>query len=326
MNTNLTLPLQKALLIVLTAALVFLGFAPYARADRGGIPNYHANYRAFLNPGHQYKYTSGYYSTTELQEIINQLLIYLAQLQDLQDEEDDNTYDSDVEVKTLAATDIDGDEATLRGEVTDFNSSSYATVWFQHGYSQRSLHSSNSVTIDDDEDGLFTLPLDNLIEDRSYYYRAVARDDDGDVDYGELRHFITDGSNYDDTDGTDNEPDVDTDSANDIDDDSVTLRGSVDMNDFEDGLVFFIYGESENQIDDIENDFDTYNDIDEDGVNLQKVTVDSGLDDDDYYEEGISGLDEDTDYFFRLCVEYEDEDTDEVLACGTTEDFTTDEF
>lgn len=330
MNTNLTVPLKKAVLVVLTAGLVFLGFAPYARADRGGIPNYHANYRAFQNPGHQYYYTSASYNTSELHEIINQLMIYLAQLRQLQDVDDsDYDYDdSEVEVETLSPTDIDGDEATLHGEVTDFNSSSYATVWFQHGYSQSSLRNTNTAKIYDDEDGEFTLPLDNLTEDRTYYYRAVARDDDGDIDYGALRHFVTDDSSYDDNDDYDyyDAPDVETDSADDIDHNSATLSGSVSMNDFTDGLIFFVYGEDEDQIDDIEDDYDTYSDIDEDGDNLQKITVDSSLDDDDYYEEGISGLDEDTDHFFRLCVEYEDEDSDDVLTCGTTEDFTTDEF
>lgn len=123
----------------------------------------------------------------------------------------------------------------------------------------------------------------------------------------------------------DDEPEVETESAKNIEDNEAELRGSVDMNDFEDGDVFFVYGEDEDMIEDVEGDFDSYRDVDEDGDDLRKVRVDTGLDDDEDYEETITGLDEDTDYYFTICVAYEDDDDDEVLTCGDVEDFTTDD-
>lgn len=122
----------------------------------------------------------------------------------------------------------------------------------------------------------------------------------------------------------DDEPEVDTDSARNIDDDRAELRGSVDMMDFEDGEVFFVYGEDESQIEDVEDDYDSYRDVDEDGDDLQKVRVDSNFDGDDDFRETVTGLDDDTDYYFQICVGFEDEDNDDVIICGGVEDFTTD--
>ncbi|OGG41971.1 hypothetical protein A2837_02055 [Candidatus Kaiserbacteria bacterium RIFCSPHIGHO2_01_FULL_46_22] len=133
---------------------------------------------------------------------------------------------------------------------------------------------------------------------------------------------------YDDDDNDDNdedEPEVETDSATDIEGDEARLRGSVDMNDFEDGEVFFVFGTDEEQVEDVQDDFDSYGDVDTDGEDLRKVRVDTSLDDDEDYEVRVSGLDEDTRYYFSICVGYEDEDDDEVLACDSVDDFTTDD-
>ena len=128
-----------------------------------------------------------------------------------------------------------------------------------------------------------------------------------------------------DSSSDDDEPEVETDSADNIEHNEAELRGSVDMMDFEDGEVFFVYGTDEDAIEDVEDDFDSYDDVDEDDDDLQKVRVDSSLDGDDDYEETVTGLDADTEYFFQICVGYEDEDDDEVIVCGGVDDFTTDE-
>lgn len=122
----------------------------------------------------------------------------------------------------------------------------------------------------------------------------------------------------------DDEPEVETERARDIEEDEAELRGFVDMNDFDDGEVFFVYGEDEDQIEDVDRDYDSYRDVDEDGDDLQKVRVDSSFDDDDDFEETVFGLDDDTDYYFQICVGYEDEDDDDVIECGGVEEFTTD--
>lgn len=122
----------------------------------------------------------------------------------------------------------------------------------------------------------------------------------------------------------DDEPEVETDRARNIDDDRAELRGSVDMMDFDDGEVFFVYGEDEDQVEDVEDDYDSYRDVDEDGDDLQKVRVDSNFDGDDDFRETVTGLDDDTDYYYQICVGFEDEDDDDVIICGGVEEFTTD--
>ena len=123
--------------------------------------------------------------------------------------------------------------------------------------------------------------------------------------------------------GGDEEPEVETESAKSIKHDSAELRGFVDMMDFEDGEVFFVYGTDEDDIEEVEDDFDSYRDVDTNGQRLQKVRVDSSFDGDDDFEEVVTGLRSDTDYYFQICVGFEDEDDDEVILCGGVEEFTT---
>ena len=42
------------------------------------------------------------------------------------------------------------------------------------------------------------------------------------------------------------------------------------------------------------------------------------------YEITITSLDDDTEHYFTICVEFEDEDDDEKIICGDVEDFETD--
>ena len=123
--------------------------------------------------------------------------------------------------------------------------------------------------------------------------------------------------------GSDDAPDVKTLSARDVDEYSAELRGEVDMNDSRNGRVFFVYGEDRNDIEDVE-DEDRYNDVDTNGEDIRKVLMDNDLDDEDDYGRYVYGLDDDTRIYFRLCVEYEDEDGDDRLECGDVEYFRTD--
>lgn len=135
------------------------------------------------------------------------------------------------------------------------------------------------------------------------------------------------GYNYSSSSSSSNdfdEPDVETDDAEHIDRHEAELNGEIDMNDAEDGIVFFVYGEDEDQIQDVEDDYDSYSDVDEDGDDLQKVKVETRFDGDDTFSEDVEDLDADTRHYFALCVEYEDEDGDETLTCGRVEEFRTD--
>ncbi len=89
-------------------------------------------------------------------------------------------------------------------------------------------------------------------------------------------------------------------------------------------IVFFVYGEDENQIEDVEDDYDTYSDVDEDGDDLQKIRIDTDLDGQRSYYELATALNDNTDYFFQICVEFEDEDNDDKIICGGVEEFETD--
>jgi hypothetical protein len=273
-------------------------------------------------PGYQYNFMFRFrgvdryiHTNAQLQDFLQELYAYLQQLID-----DRYTYDSEVEVATHSATDITADSARLHGEVLDFNDSDYATTWFEYGRSYSVLTGrTDSERIDDSDDGDFDREISNLLEDTRYYFRAVARDDRGENDYGSVLQFTT----HDDGDGYD-EPEVTTLSAINVTDDSATLRGTVDMSDFNNGKVFFVYGEDNDQVEDVADNFDTYADIDEDGEDLQKVLVDSDLDGQDTYSEEVENLDDNTKYYFSTCVGYEDEGGDEILECGSVRTFTTD--
>lgn len=218
---------------------------------------------------------------------------------------------------------FDNGDIILNGTV-DLEGSSFADVWFEYGEDDRFGEETRvrrvtsdrrfSAVVDEDE-------VDDL-ESVNMYYRAVGRSDSGRISVGNTRAiFIGNASRS--RSNNDDEPDVDTESAREIDDDSAELRGEVDMNDFRNGLVFFVYGEDEDEVEDVERE-DEYRDIRERGDDLQKFIVDSDLDRRDDYDRTINGLDDDTEYFFRICVEYEDEDDDETIECGRVEDFETD--
>lgn len=278
----------------------------------------------------QHQYGNQYAYLQYLLQILEQLQKQLNDLKDddSDDRDDDSDEDAEIEIETRSATDIEGDEARLRGEI-DFNDSDDAFVWFEWGEDEDDLDEETPrIYHDEDDEEEFDARITDLDEDEEYFFRAVGEDEDGNISRGDTEDFRADEDEDDDDDDNDDddndeEPDVETDDANDITDDSVELGGEVDMNDFEDGKVFFVYGQDEDQVEDVESEFETYDEIDEDGTDLQKVLADSSLDNSSSYTLDIDGLDDDTEYFYNICVEYEDEDDDEVLACGSVESFET---
>jgi hypothetical protein len=283
----------------------------------------------------QMQYQAQYYDQ-RLQMLLAQIAQLQRLLQQLQstsiinvdyDWDYDTDYDdSEVEIQTRSATDVQDDSARLRGIVSDFNRSDYADVWFEYGTVRSNLNKRTPITrIDEDEDEDFSFRITGLRDDTRYYYRAVGEDDDEEKDYGSILDLRTDDDRYNSNDRDDDEkPDVTTRNAFNVDEDSARFEGEVDMNDFRNGEVFIVYGEDEDQVDDIADDYDTYSDVDEDGDDLQKFLVDRDLDGSSSYEARVTGLDDNTDYYFALCVGYEDEDDDDVIECSSTRDFETD--
>lgn len=268
---------------------------------------------------HQYYFNNNYNSQ------ITELLALIARLQAILNAQTGNVNfdNSEIEMTTISATEVDNDSAKLRGEV-DFNSSDTASVWFEFGKNRNNLTTKTTeIDLDDSDSESFNQTIGNLDDDTLYYFRAVGEDEDGDRDRGLILSFRTDDDSSNDN-NNDEDPEAETEEAEDVTEDSAELHGSVDMNDFENGNVFFVFGEDEDMVMDVEDDFDTYSEVDESGDDLQKALVDSGLDNQDDYTYNADGLDDDTDHFFSICVEYEDEDGDENIICGDVEEFTTD--
>jgi hypothetical protein len=268
------------------------------------------------------KFEKKYSNYDSLNAYIQHLLLLLAQYDRNNDNDDDDDSDTDeAEVRTLSATNIDEDGATLRA-IIDMNDDDEAEFYFEYGTSAGNLGTKTTIRdLDDTDDGdTQSETITGLNDDTRYYFRAVVKDEDGDKDYGITYSFMTedDSSTNDDED-----PVVTTMSATNTDSDSSELRGSVDMNDFENGTAFFVFGENENQVGDVEDDFDSYTDVDEDNDDLRKVLTDSDVDGSESYTKEVTGLDDNTDIFFTLCVEYEDEDDDETLECGAVRTFET---
>jgi len=208
--------------------------------------------------------------------------------------------------------------------------------WFEYGSSYALPYSTpvSSATAGRTFYGI----ADGLSSGRTYYYRAVTETRRGDYIEGDIKSFRLSGSSnfnydydydyrYDDDDDWDDEdmPEVTTDDARDVRETQAELRGEVDMQDAENGLIFFAYGEDEDLVDDVDSE-DRFRDIDEDGDDLQLIRVASSFDGDDDFFARITGLDDDTEHYFRLCVAFEDEDGDDQIVCGDTESFETDRY
>lgn len=320
---------KKALVGMVVLALCAISFAPTASAA------------TYYYPSHQ-SYTVASRSSQDVSALLNQLYALIAQLQLLQGGYGSNyTYNFpsphssvkthistsnksyDVEVDT---TDVDSDEddesAVFEGEV-ELDDAPYAYVWFEYGTDGNLTEESDSDKRTND--GSFDIEVDDLDDNDRYYVRAVAEDPSGYRVYGDILAFtVGNNDEDDDTNNDDDTPEANTEDADDVDEDSAELRGTIEMNDFNNGLAFFVYGEDEDAVEEVE-DEDMYSDIDEDGDDLQKLQLTSNLNGTRTFWSTVSGLTDDTDHFFRICVEYEDEDDDETLQCGDVEDFTTDE-
>ncbi len=121
----------------------------------------------------------------------------------------------------------------------------------------------------------------------------------------------------------DDEPEAYTSSATSIGRYEARLRGEVDMNDYSGGEVFFVYGTDRALIEDVEDDADSYSDVDTRGDRLEKIRVSTSLSGSRTFDTWVTGLSRDREYYFRVCVGYDDDRGRDTLTCGTTLRFTT---
>jgi hypothetical protein len=264
----------------------------------------------------------------KLQQIVllyQRLLQLRVQLDALQGVVQGSAQTSQLSVQTDTVKLLSNSRVELNGQVT-LKKDGDARVWFKYGPTVALSNKTLWHAIDNKQSGDsfdFSSELKDLSNSKTYYYRAMAEDENGHVAQGVTKSFTYRNSNSSNNSNNNNEPDVTTGDVTDITQDEARLEGEVDMNDFNNGEVFFVYGEDEDAVDSADNE-NRYKDIDESGSDLRKVVVSTSFDDSDTFTKSVSNLNDDTDIYYRLCVGYTDDNDDDVLTCGDVENFTTD--
>lgn len=104
-----------------------------------------------------------------------------------------NNNGSAPEVTTSSATNIDVDEATLKGTYDANNAST--TTWFEYGTSYNDVDDGDGTTVGSINqgtgNGTMSYRLTGLADNRTYYFRAVAQNSYG-TDRGSIKSFTTD--------------------------------------------------------------------------------------------------------------------------------------
>ncbi len=197
------------------------------------------------------------------------------------------------EVTTNAATNVQDTSATLRGYV-DVNGSDDTVRWFEWGRSSSDLDRTTS-RISMSDSGSVSVSISDLSPNTRYYFRLHAENDAG-SDSGSTLSFTT----SDDGGSDDDLPEARTRSASDIDEDSATLNGYIDTNGTDNVERWFEWGRSSSDLD----------------RTTSRSTISSSRDVSAY----ISGLDEDTTYYFRVVAR-----NDAGTVRGSTYSFRTDD-
>jgi hypothetical protein len=264
----------------------------------------------------------------QIVQLYQRLLQLRIQLDELQGVSQSGSQTSELSVKTDTVQLLNNSTVKMNGQVT-FKDDGDARVWFKYGSTVALSNKTQWRAIDNKDSGDsydFSQTLNDLSRNNTYYFRAMAEDENGHVAQGVTKSFTytsSNSSNNSNNSDNNNEPDATTGDVTDITQDEARLEGEVDMNDFNNGEVFFVYGEDEDAVDDADNE-NRYKDIDESGSDLRKVVVSTSFDDSDTFTKSVSNLNDDTDIYYRICVEYNDDSDDDVLICGDVESFTSD--
>lgn len=234
-------------------------------------------------------------------------------------EPDPRNEDALIDVETSSASDVDEDRATLRGTVR-LEGIPYGYVWFEYGDTPEDLDRTTErirVVPAQERTRTQTAPIRNLTDATTYYVRIVGMDTAGVRNYGRVYTVTTR------RDVENERPSVETDSVTDVGLYSATLHGTIDMNDFRDGIAFFVYGESYDELREIPTTYTRYSRIKDQGDDLQKILLDSDLDRKASFTRTVENLDLDTLHYGAVGLEYENERGDRVLTLGWIRSFRT---
>jgi len=167
----------------------------------------------------------------------------------------------------------------------------------------------------------FTVPIADLDTNQLYYYRTCVEYD------GERNGLVCDNVRSFTTDSRDrgDRPRVETGTGT-VSGTRATIRGGADMQDFFDGIAFFVYGTDEARVQGDET-AGSFARISQSIDRLQRISVDDDFDGKADFSRQVSDLLPATEYHYRLCVQYEDEDERGretlFLRCGDAKSFTT---
>lgn len=319
---------QKTFASLCIAVLFFVAFAPFASAKTYYYEDNTVQNQALIAQLQQQVYAL----MAQLQALKNgNAYTYTYPQQQTYTYGNYYTGNGNLDVITGNADVQNGDTVVLHGSVSNLGST-YARVWFEYGKNGNMSEQTGSKNVTNNNS--FVIEASGINGTGHFYYRAVAEDASGYRVYGGIQSLDSRSTSHSYNDNyynnhsynhsnNSNVPDVTTNSARNINAYTADLRGDVDMNDFDSGLAFFVYGEDESQVDDASGE-SRYSDISSDGRQLQKVQLSSNIDNTRTFSTNVSGLRSNTEHFFRLCVEYKDDNDDKTLECGDVENFDTD--
>jgi hypothetical protein len=113
-----------------------------------------------------------------------------------------NNSTNEISRVVTGGVDSDGDDSvSMEGEIT-FKRDTEARVWFEYGTNTNLSYSTESIEIDGDSNDTedFEITATDLDDNKTYYYRAVAEDDNGRYVEGVIKSFRFDGRDNDDDD------------------------------------------------------------------------------------------------------------------------------
>lgn len=203
-------------------------------------------------------------------------------------------------VTTVSATDITNSSAKLRGVLNSNGDATWA--WFKWSENGNGLNNSTThVPYGEVTNSSIAATVSGL-SDGYYDFQACAQHSGGTIVCGNILHFTIGDGNCTNNCGSLDTPSVTTVSASSVDQDSATLRGTLDDDGGDNNLhTWFEWGTSSGNL-------------------SNSISANSVDDDGDSFSKNISGLNDNTTYYYRACAE-NDSDQD----CGSVKSFRTDD-